>query len=233
MHDKLMTMARTTRAFPIVLALRRDILAGRLEPGAQLKFQSLVAEHDASVPVIREALTHLVERGLVESEPHYGYRVKQHSREDLIDLVYTRQLIEPMVLNDSVRHGDAQWEANLVGAHHLLAKTPESLTEDWDRTRDEWAISHASFHTALLAGAKGLRLQAYALRLRDEAEPLRRRSTISSQSHLRNTAAEHREIMELAVARKPEEAAEALRKHIINTAGQVFDADELDWFRRD
>lgn len=208
------------------MALRSDILAGRLLPGEQLKFHTLVAAHDASIPVIREALTHLVERGLVESEVNHGYRVKQHSREDLVDLTQSRQFVEPAVFEDSVRHGSPQWEANLVGAHHLLSQTPLFDPADPDRMNDQWAIAHASFHTALLAGARSHRLQAFALQLRDEAELLRQRSAVVPATRDRDLAGEHLELRDLAVSRQPEAAAAALRTHILRTAELVSRAED-------
>lgn len=222
-------MAKSTRAHPIALALRADILAGRLLPGAQLKFQSLVEEHDASVPVIREALTSLVERGLVVSEPHYGYRVKEHSDEDLLDLTHARQAVEPLVLEDSVRHGTPEWEANVIGAHHLLTQTPVLNPDDPARVNDQWSVAHTSFHTALLANSRGLRLRAFALRLRDESELLRRRSIASANFDPHDMQLRHRELMELAVSRKANEAADALRAHIVETAELVLNTSLNDW----
>lgn len=55
-----------------------------------------------------------------------------------------------------------------------------------------------------------------------------RRMSISIPGQTRDAAREHKEIMELAIARKSEEAVEALRRHYQNTADAVeklFDAD--------
>ena len=58
-----------TRAERIYVSLRSDILTGRLLPGQRLPFAELGTRYATSVGVLREALSRLVEQGLVQSEP--------------------------------------------------------------------------------------------------------------------------------------------------------------------
>jgi DNA-binding GntR family transcriptional regulator len=55
--------------------MRADVLAGVYAPGEKLKFADLCERYAASVAVVRESLTRLVEQGLAVSEPRIGFRV--------------------------------------------------------------------------------------------------------------------------------------------------------------
>jgi DNA-binding GntR family transcriptional regulator len=83
-------------------------------------------------------------------------------------------------------------------------------------------VAHREFHLALLSGARSQRLQGIAANLRAAAEVYRRQSTPFEQSTARNVAAEHKELAELALQRKPEEAAEALTRHLTLTQTLVI-----------
>ena len=100
-----------TRAERVYAELRADILAGRRHPGTRLPFAELTARYEASMGVVREALTRLTSEGLVESEPQYGFRVVPLSVADLEHLTEARTAIEPLVLGQAVEQGGVAWEA--------------------------------------------------------------------------------------------------------------------------
>ncbi|MGH3517680.1 MAG: GntR family transcriptional regulator, partial [Haloechinothrix sp.] len=215
-------MARTdtggTRAELAHQQLRADILGGRLTPGQRLKFPELSKRCDASVGVIREALARLAAEGLVRTQAHHGYVVCPLSHEDLADLTTARVEIESLVLHQSVRDGDMAWEAGSVAAHHLLQRTPMTEPSDPTRVTDAWAEAHAKFHLALLVGCRNRRLLDIAAGLREEAELYRRWSVSLGHEPDRDIAGEHRELLEAAVARDADLAAQRLRDHIAHTA---------------
>ncbi|MGW2651439.1 GntR family transcriptional regulator [Streptomyces sp. NPDC001393] len=209
--------------------LRADILSGRLLPGARLKFPALVAQYDVSVSVLREALVRLAEQGLVRSEPHQGFIVTPLSRHTLSELTEARVEVEGLVLRRSVAEGDLTWESRLVAAHHTLERTPYTVEEDPSRIDDDWAAAHSAFHEALLDGCANRRLVQIALGLRDEAELYRRWSQPLGDEPGRNLAAEHRCILDAALARDPEAAATALCAHVRRTTELLLAAvDRLD-----
>ncbi|MET8832121.1 GntR family transcriptional regulator [Streptomyces sp. NPDC004610] len=197
--------------------LRADILSGRLLPGARLKFPVLGARYDASVSVLREALVRLAEQGLVRSEPHQGFVVTPLSPETLTELTDARTELETLVLRRSIAEGDLSWESRLVAAHHTLERTPYTAPGDESRITDHWSTAHAAFHTALLDGCGNRRLLQIALGLRDEAELYRRWSQPLGGEPGRDLAAEHRALLDAALARDPESASTALCDHIRHT----------------
>ena len=202
--------------------LRADILGGRLGPGQRLKFPELSQRYATSVGAAREALTRLAGDGLVQSQPHQGYRVMPLSHEDLADLTYARVEIESRVLRLSVLHGDMHWESQAVAAHHILERTPFLGGEDADHPGDAWSAAHAAFHRALLAGCPNRRLLSTAHGLREEAELYLQWSVSFGQEPDRDVAAEHRALLQAATAREPDTACDLLRDHIAHTAQLVI-----------
>ncbi|RJQ81255.1 FCD domain-containing protein [Pseudonocardiaceae bacterium YIM PH 21723] len=207
-----------TRTDGIHQALRADILAARLKPGERLKFPDLADRYKVSVGATREALTRLVAEGLVVSKPHHGYLVRPLSHQDLAELTQARVEIESLVLRLSVLEGDVRWEADAVAAHHLLERTPYRDPADPDHPTDEWSQAHADFHHALLAGCRNQRLLEAAQSLRQEAELYRQWSVSLGNEPGRDIAAEHRALLDAALARDADNAQNLLRDHIAHTA---------------
>jgi DNA-binding GntR family transcriptional regulator len=208
----------STRADGIYQRLRADILGGRLVPGERLKFPDLCARYATSVGAAREALARLAAEGFVIASPHQGYAVRPLSHEDLAELTWARVEIESLVLRLAVRDGDMRWEAGAVAAHHVLERTPILRPDDPDHPSDEWSAAHAEFHNALLAGCRNRRLLDMARVLRHEAELYLQWSVSFGREPDRDLPAEHRALLDAAVARDAELAAELIRDHIAHTA---------------
>lgn len=222
-------MARSphgTRADTTFEQLRADILAGRLKPGARLKFPLLSERYGVGVGVIREALTRLAQQGLAVNQPHLGFQVMPLSRADLTELTQARVEIEGLVFRHSIEEGDMGWEAAVVAAHHKLVRTPQYDAADPERLSDGWSQVHNEFHRVLLAGCSNARLTAAAAAMRDAAEIYRAWSQQTSRHPDRDPAAEHRNLMELALARDADAAVEALGEHIVKTT-EVLLSSEL------
>lgn len=208
----------STRADGVYGRLRADILGGRLVPGQRLKFPELSRRYATSVGAAREALTRLAAAGLVRTRAHQGYTVTPLSHHDLAELTQARVETESLVLQLSVRHGDMQWEAQAVAAHHLLERTPFFGPDDTDHPSDEWSAAHAAFHLALLAGCRNRRLLAIARGLREEAELYLQWSVSFGREPERDLPGEHRALLDAVSARDAGLAAELLRDHIAHTA---------------
>ena len=206
-----------TRADDTYAAVRADILAGRLAPGERLRFPELADRYGVGVGVLREGLTRLTAEGLVRSQPHLGYEVTPISADALIELTEARIDIEGMALRRSLADGDTAWEADLIAKHHMLQSTPQYDPEDPARVSDHWTRVHSDFHQALLAGCANRRLLEIALSLRDAAELYRYWSQQTARHPNRNAAAEHQQLLELALARDADGATEALARHISAT----------------
>jgi DNA-binding GntR family transcriptional regulator len=205
-------------------AVRKDILAGRLPPGARLRFADLCTSYEASMSVLREGLSRLAEQGLVVAEPQHGFRVTPVSIEDLQDLTEARVAVEGLVLRRAIDEGDVAWESRLVAAHHTLERTPMIDPDDAELFNEDWATAHATYHAALLDGCTNLRLRTMASTLRDSAELYRRWSKRYGENRHRDIPAEHRGIVEAVLARDAARAVALLVAHISHTTQVLVDA---------
>ncbi|NUT38735.1 MAG: GntR family transcriptional regulator [Thermoactinospora sp.] len=198
--------------------LRTDILGGRLTPGQRLKFPDLCARYGTSVGAAREALTRLVTEGLVASQSNHGFTVVSLSYGDLAELTSARREVEPLVFAMAVREGDMAWEAAVVAAHHVLARTPFFGEGSREHPSAEWSAAHTAFHLALLEGCPNRRLRSIACGLREEAELYRTWAVSYGRESEEEIALEHRGLLDAVVERDALSAAERLRHHISHTA---------------
>jgi DNA-binding GntR family transcriptional regulator len=210
---------KTTLAARVQDRMRNDILSGHYHPGKRLTFPDLCKRYGASVGVTREALASLREQGLVKTEAHQGYIVTPLSRDDLRELVAARLALEPIVLQRAILEGDVEWESHAVAAHHVLARAQRNQADG--EITDEWASAHEAFHAALLGGCSNKRLLAMTSSLAEEAALYRR--WCGSLEEGRDVAGEHSALLESAIERDSELAAERLRDHISLTAHFLLD----------
>lgn len=217
-----------TRHEAVFSRLRSDILTGKLQPGSKLPFSSLCEHYDASVGVIREALSRLLEQGLVRSAPQQGYFVTAISRNDLVGLTTARREIETLTLRLAIADGDTTWESEVLAAHHRLAQCPVTDDDDPDRISEEWATLHRVFHETLLVGCGNPWLIDIAADLRASAELYRRWSIPKGQEHSRDIAGEHRAITDAVIARNAGLASLLLSQHISLTTELLLETGLVD-----
>ncbi|GAA4675689.1 GntR family transcriptional regulator [Phytohabitans rumicis] len=198
--------------------LRADILAGRFRPGERLKLAELQSRYGGGMGVIREALIRLAGQGLVRSEPQVGFAVVQVSREALQELTEARVAIEGLVLTRAIEHGDTRWEAQVVAAHHVLARTPLAPGSD------EWSEAHLAFHRALLDGCPNSWLREIADSLRVSAELYRTWSQTIGREPDRDVTGEHDGLLTAVLARDAPAATRLLAAHLRRTAENLLAA---------
>jgi DNA-binding GntR family transcriptional regulator len=204
-----------TRSDVVLARIRGDVLNGRLTPGSRLGFADLGERYEVSSGVLREVLPRLVEQGLAESEPQHGFRVINVSIERLAQLTDARVAIETLVIRQAVAEGDIAWESAVVAAHHALVRIGD-LTSGNDIT-DAWLTAHEAFHAAVLGGCRNAFLLDTAVRLRSISEVYRCWSRPEHNRTHRDLAREHREIMEAAINRDADQAADRTEAHIRRT----------------
>jgi DNA-binding GntR family transcriptional regulator len=194
--------------------LRRRILHGELEPGARVHLGDFAQSSDVSLGVVREAVTRLASEGLLHATPQSGFRVPTLSAGHLADLTWARCHIEGLTVGESITHGDNEWEANLVAAHHVLSITAPLSS---DGVNPAWMTAHRRFHAALAAGCPNETMLEIRQRLFDEAELYRHWSARGSGSK-RDIAAEHTDLLAAALDRDPDTAVRLLQDHLRHTA---------------
>ncbi len=195
------------------LGLRQDIICGKLIPGERLRVEHLKDQYEVGAGTLREALSLLVSDALVTSEGQRGFRVAPISLADLEDLTNTRVMLETEALRQSIRHGNAQWQAALVHSYELLSHTETDLAESGSAL---WERRNKAFHEALIAGFNSTWTKHLLSILYRHAERYRHINWRLTAAHSsgRDVHREHEDIFRAAIGRQEARAALALEAHI-------------------
>lgn len=210
--------ADTESSFDVLRKIRDDIVSGMFEPNERLKFEHLRGRYRASIGTLREALLHLLSEGFVRSESNCGFTVAPVSVADLMDITELRVQFEIQALEDSMRHGDDQWEAEIVTSLHLLMKL---VSDDASPTSSpEWPSRHRRFHDALVGACRSPWLLHFRGTLFDQAERYRSLGRMYRRSP-RDVGAEHQALADAVLSRSTKLACDLGEKHIRSTVDNV------------
>jgi DNA-binding GntR family transcriptional regulator len=199
-------------------ALRVQILHGHIASGTRLHLGELAAARGVSLGVVREAVTRLASERLLDATPQAGFSVRTLSADHLADLTWARCQIEGLTVRESVVNGDTNWEAELVAAHHMLRVTVPQVD---GVVSTAWMVAHRSFHRALTAGCPNITMLELRQQLFDEAEMYRHWSAIARGAR-RDVEGEHSDLLNAALGRHAERAAELVQEHLRQTAKLVL-----------
>ncbi|HLW91929.1 MAG TPA: GntR family transcriptional regulator [Roseiarcus sp.] len=206
-----------TNAQEVYAKLRQEILAYRLKPGAKLKIADLCEEMGVSNGAVREALSRLSADDLVTARPQRGFIVAEMSRRDMSDLTKARILIENECLAQAMANRDVDWESRIVASYHKLERLPEREPSDPARLSDAWVNAHAEFHNALVANCANTWLLKIREQLYEKSERYRRLS-VPLRKIKRAVNAEHKAIMNAALANNQAKATTLMAEHLTLTS---------------
>lgn len=196
--------------------LRNDIIEGRLQSGQRLAAAALSQQMGVSLGVVREALTALASKGLVEASPRKGFRVASLSEAEFKHLTEVRCNVEGLALSMSIENGGIDWETDVVTSFHRFMRVLEET--DWRNDKDDyWEEEHAEFHRNLISGCPVDSLIDYCMSLRDATSMYRSRSLMSAASRDRDVVGEHLALRDAVLARDTELARRLLDKHYRTT----------------
>jgi GntR family transcriptional regulator, carbon starvation induced regulator len=208
---------KSTMASTVADDLRRRIVSGDFGPEEKLRVQQLADMFGVTLSPIREALNRLTSEGLVRLRDMRGFSVAPVSEEELAEISRTRKWLNELALRESIQHGDAAWaEGVLLSFHRLLQQLRfEPAGTGANRAWDE---AHRGFHMALTAACRSRHLVAYCDQLFVVADRYRYIARASPKASSKHRDAEHRLIMEAAIARRADKAVALLNKHFDTTA---------------
>lgn len=211
---------KETLASHVYDRLRQDIISVSFAPGEKLHIRSLGDRFEVGLSPVREALSRLSTEGLVVQSDHRGFAVAPISEADLLDLTRARCWLNELAIRNSIAHGDAAWEENVLLSFHRLSRTPRYAPGNETERSPSWEITHRTFHSSLIAASGSHRLEQYCEHLFDSSERYRhigRRAGVKGG----NRDSEHRALMEAAIARDPDAAARVIKSHFEYTAELV------------
>lgn len=213
-------LSASTLASSVYERLKSDILTTALEPGRKLQLRFLMDHYGAGQTPLREALNRLASEDLVEGRDQRGFFVQTVSQAELLELTKTRCWVEGLALRESMANRTAQWEEDLVVAHHRLDRTPRSLSEEKFEDNPEWERVHRRYHRVLISNCGSRPLIAFAEQLADRLYRYRQMS-IRKVFRTRPVADEHEAILKEVLKGDETAASERLERHYKRTAEAI------------
>lgn len=194
-----------------ITRLRTAILDGELKPGELYSATQLGEWLGVSRTPIREALQQLATTGLVVVERNKGMRVRSTTLEDLVEVFQVRLMLEV----------PAARRATAVRTDADIRRVTEAFDafQQSSETGDAAATlrTDRDFHLALLSTSGNHRMVKILEDLRNVVL-LTGVETVPRSRSSREAFEDHRDVYEAFVAGEAEEAGQAMRRHIVNTA---------------
>lgn len=217
----------------IVHTIGRRILRGDLQPGSLLPAGG---DLRASRTVVREAVKVLAAKGLVESRPKTGTRVRSRDAWNLLDpdvlawqqegaapaghhaqlrtLTEVRRIIEPAAAELAAGRADARDIAALEQAMREMEQTaPSPVAGDFEA----FVQADMRFHLAILQACRNDLLEQMS-RVVYSALLVSFRATSALPGRARAALPMHRSILEAIRAGEPRRAGDAMRRLVQSTA---------------
>lgn len=213
---------RSTQGSLVYDLLRADVISGTLAPGQRLTLDMLKDRYKVGVTPLREALYRLSASLLVTVEDQRGFRVTEISLQHFKQVITARESFETVILIDSIKGGNFEWEERVLGAHNHLKKLP-MYTGPNDTLNPEWTKAHRRFHHELLSGSGHFFLEHFQSILWDHATRYRnilKPDPLSAEVLMRD----HDQLLEAALGREVELACVILKRHIKNGSAAVLRA---------
>lgn len=155
---------RSSRSGDVYDALRKALLAGEFTPGEQLREGEIAAQLGVSKTPVREALSSLRARGLLEPSAPRGIQVATLNDDTMKWLYEVRALLEPEAVLRAGPHIDQKL---IVQAHRLLDDA-----QRFAGRRDFAALSKANrdFHELLYQSCENTELRRVLNEMRDQMQ---------------------------------------------------------------
>lgn len=200
---------RRNLASEVVLALRQEIISGKLPPGAPLSEPVLSKRFAFSRAPIREALIELEREGLVQFETTGRTRVRTLTEQDFDEIVEARMALESM----AARRAAACWTAedSAWAAKNIAAQAKAS-------TLGELSLLDIELHQYIVRRGGNQRLAGLWQSIRWQFEMLlafthREQQKLAFKPR-RITVNSHRKLLAALASGKPEVAAQTMSAHI-------------------
>lgn len=203
-----------TKAQIVADELRERIVAGELMPRQRLVLRQLADEFGCSEIPIREALSSLASKGLIELVPHGGAHVTEIDTQELIELTEVRVLIEPPATVLAARRLPA---AVLPRLNAMLKQMERQLIRG---NAAAYGALNREFHDMILEHCPNRRLLELVRGTRDRAS--RGRAVYATvPEHMKTSLSHHRRMVELIARRQYDELREVSEIHMLHVLSAV------------
>lgn len=192
--------------------LRVDILGQAIAPGATLTESAVALRFGVARPTARMAIEKLVTEGLLHREKNSAARVPILTRDDVVDLLDARAIVEAAAVSRLAVGGTIPAEA--LAAHRAIQAHPDA--------EHGVAALDIAFHRALVTGQSSIRLQRMHALLMGEIELCIGQVLSGRLRTGQDVAAEHQQILDAVTAGDASRAEELTRAHIAITLERLL-----------
>lgn len=206
---QLTTSGRQRLVDEVSRILEEAILAGTVRPGERLIEAAIAQRLSVSRTTVREALLMLERQGLITSVPRRGTFVKRLSREEALDMGFTRALLEGFAVGAGFERIDAQVIGRMerlldaMGACRLPDDIPQLMQIDVD------------FHRPLVEAARSPRLLDLWSGLNGQIRALYLTTLESQQVRIEEVVAFHQLLIDALRSGDPALAQQTVFQHYV------------------
>lgn len=199
--------------------LEENILSGKYKPDDELKEKAIGEQLGVSRTPVREALRQLELQGLVTITPNRGAQVVGISKEDMIDILEIRSMLEGYCAEKAAVHVSDELLSELdeivyLTEFHIKRQNWEQILEEDNR-----------FHETLYR-ASGSKILDHVLSNFHHYLQRVRKVTLASPERAQMSNNEHRAIIDAIRQHDQEKAKDLANKHIMNTIKNI---EEVGW----
>jgi DNA-binding GntR family transcriptional regulator len=189
--------------------LRREILQGKLHPGAKLSELKLSEQHGLSRTPVREALHQLEMEGLIAMIPNRGAFVVGLSRQDIKDIFEMRRANEILAVTWAIDRIEKEELEHLGEAFEFMEFY--TMREEADKMLN----INREFHEQIYRAAHN-RILLHTLTTQQYYLSQTREGSSYLKGSLTVVLEEHRKIYQAFLSKDPKAGAEAIAVHLDN-----------------
>ena len=196
-------------------ALWNGIVAGRIEPGAQLRPDTIAEELDISTTPVREALHRMEADGLIVKQPYRGWFVREFTELEVRELYEMRAALECLSVRlacERITDDEVAWLREHQSVGEAAVKT---------RDMDAYRIYNRDLHAAIMVAARNSYLSSAMAQLSLQSQVLMAK-TIRLAGRPSRAIEEHRELIDLVARRHNKAAEEVMERHILSALEDIL-----------
>ena len=211
---------------PVVLeeraysAIKDSLLNYKYHPGFRLVERDLAEQLKMSRTPVRQALLQLENEGYLERLANRGFCVREHSREEILNLLDVRAAIESMA---AFRAATRRTDAHVVTFKNIIAAMHEAAA-----SHDMLAYYRLSgdLHENIFDAAGNPELASFCTHINAQSANCHF-STLLLPGRLELSVNEHEVIVKHIIARDEEKAGQKMRDHVFRVKDLIASHKEL------
>lgn len=209
--------APMTKADMAYRQIRLEIVEGAMSAGSPIDQEALAARLGLSTTPVREALRRLESEGLVVSRPHRDTIVAPLTLQQLEDTYTVRLALDPLAISiAAAQASDAELE-EILKLSRQASTDPDPVSQMHQNRRLHRAMYRACGNAVLVQMLDALWDSSDRYRL----------TTLHDDRTVHRAHVEHSAIAEAMVARRADEAADLMRRHVADSRERIREAPPL------